>query len=588
MYRILLAVLAAVLVATSGARAQSPDEVVWVQIEAHPNLAEATDRARAYSTLLQDLNGFALGSGWYGIAVGPYRRADAELVLATYKREGLIPGDSFIQLSTAFGQQFWPVGANVLGRGVLDTPLAEPQTPAQPADEPQAAAEPAAPVIEPADESPAEARRSERDLSTEERMELQVALKWAGVYTSGIDGAFGRGTRNAMAAWQEANNYEPTGILTTAQRAALLGQYNAVLDGLGLQTVRDTKAGVEIRMPTATVAFSRYDPPFAHYDASGELQAKVLLISQRGDQATLFGLYDIMQTLEIVPLEGERSRNSRSFTLEGRNARIVSHTEATLQDGEIKGFTLVWPAGDEERRTRLLAEMQKSFARLPGVLDAAAGSNAAQSIDLVSGLEIRKPRLSRSGFFVTGDGAVATTSEAVESCGRITLDGETEADLIASDDTGIAFLRPRQSLAPRAVARFSADIPRLQSEVAVAGYPYEGVLSAAAVTFGTLADLKGLGGETHLSRLALTAQPGDAGGPVFDETGHVVGMLMPRAAGSRELPEDVSFAISQSRLLEAATAAGLSLAATSGEPGMSPRDLTAQARDMTVLVSCWE
>ena len=450
--------------------------------------------------------------------MGPYRRGDAELLLRRYKQEGLIPSDSFIQFTRAFRQQFWPVGADVLNRGALATP--EVSVPEETAETPSPeVAQTEEPVIQPSDETPAEARRSERELTREERMALQVALKWAGFYTSAIDGAYGRGTRSSMAAWQEANNFEVTGILTTAQRAALLRQYNAVLDGLDMGLVRDAKAGIEMQMPRAVVAFERYEPPFAHYDAVGDLGARVLLISQEGNQTTLFGLYDIMQTLEIVPLDGPRSRNSRSFELTGQNARIVSHTEASLENGQIKGFTLVWPAGDEERRTRVLDEMRKSFARMEGVLDAAAGSNAEQSIDLVSGLEIRKPKLSRSGFFVTGDGAVATTAEAVQACGRITLDGETEADVIGSSETGVAFLRPKDRLAPRAVAQFSDRAPRLQSDVAVAGYPYEGVLSAAALTYGKLADLKGLRGEQNLSRLALLAQPGDAGGPVFDTSG---------------------------------------------------------------------
>lgn len=587
MFRIILVVLTAVLLTSGGARAQTAQDVVWVQIEAHPSLATATDRARAYATLLQDLNGFSLGGGWYGLAVGPYRRSDAELLLRRYKQDGLIPSDSFIQFTRAFRQQFWPVGADLLNRGAVSAPVET--TPDETTDTQNAqVAQTEEPVIQPADETPAEARRSERDLTREERMLLQVALKWAGYYSSAIDGAYGRGTRSSMAAWQEANNFDVTGVLTTAQRAALLRQYNAVLDGLDMGLVRDAKAGIEIQMPRAIVAFDRYEPPFAHYDASGDLGARVLLISQEGDQTTLFGLYDIMQTLEIVPLEGPRNRNTRSFELTGQNARIVSHTEASLQDGQIKGFTLVWPAGDEERRTRVLDEMRKSFARLEGVLDAAAGSNAEQSIDLISGLEIRKPKLSRSGFFVTSDGTVATTAEGVQACGRITLDGETEADVIARSEAGVAFLRPKDRLAPRAVAEFSASAPRLQSDVAVAGYPYEGVLSAAALTYGKLADLKGLRGERNLSRLALLAQPGDAGGPVFDTNGHVVGMLLPRDGGNQQLPEDVGFAVNPSSVLAAADTAGLSLRTGTAETGLAPRDLTARAQGMTVLVSCWE
>ena len=391
------------------------------------------------------------------------------------------------------------------------------------------------------------------------------------------------------AAWQEARGYDRTGILTTAQRTALLKQYNAVLDGLGMQTVTDDDAGISVMMPTEEVAFARYEPPFAHYDASGDRGARVLLISQPGDRDTLFGLYDIMQTLEIVPANGPRQRGDSSFELVGENGSIVSQTQVSLQDGQIKGFTLVWPVGDEDRRRRVVAEMSKSFTRLPGVLSPRAGATAEQAIDLVAGLQIRKPKVARSGFFVDDAGTILTVSETVQSCGRITVDGDTDAQVILDDPAnGVALLKPRTPLAPLAVAAFALDVPRLQSEVSVAGYSYEGVLSAATLTFGKVADVRGLGGEEHLNRLALRAQPGDAGGPVFDGTGSVMGVLVPRPDSSRQLPEDVSFALDAATIAEVAQRAGVTLAAAEGRGTMAPRDLTIAAQGMTVLVSCWE
>ena len=47
--------------------------------------------------------------------------------------------------------------------------------------------------------------------------------------------------------------------------------------------------------------------------------------------ATLFGLYDIMQTLEIVPLEGERERKAGAFVLTGKNAKLQSYTQVQLR-----------------------------------------------------------------------------------------------------------------------------------------------------------------------------------------------------------------------------------------------------------------
>ncbi|WP_245926033.1 serine protease [Ascidiaceihabitans donghaensis] len=564
--------------------AQTANDVVWVQVEAQPSLRQATESARSYAANLEDVNGFALPGGWYGIALGPYTRRDAEIVLRTYRRDRLIPRDAYIAFSSGFRQQFWPVGANVLANGAIAAPENTQTTASNEVDpEPVVVAEP-----EPADETPNQARRSEQLLTADERKELQVALKWAGVYDGAIDGAYGRGTRNSMAGWQAAQGLEITGILTTMQRAELLRQYNAVLEGLGLQMVQDTQAGIEMLMPTAVVAFDKYESPFAHYTSTGDIAAQVYLISQAGDQSTLFGLYDIMQTLEIVPLDGPRERRKNSFVLVGENDQIVSETRVSLQNGEVKGFTLIWPAGDEARRTRLLAQMDKSFARLNGALDPTAGSADEQAVDLVAGLEVRKPKLSRSGFYVDARGAVVTSSDAVASCTRITLDQEYEAEVLVSDtDRGIALLSPKDALAPLTVAAFSANTPRLQSEVAVAGYSYEGVLGAASITFGTLADVRGLRGEAGLNRLALSALPGDVGGPVLDASGAVLGMLLPAPETGQQLPANVSFSLDRTVIQDLLSQAGRSADRATGAAALPPEDIAASAVNMTVLVSCW-
>ncbi len=439
-------------------------------------------------------------------------------------------------------------------------------------------------------ETPAEARQNEARLTRDERAQIQEALQWAGYYQSIIDAAFGPGTRAAMAAWQRDNGHEPTGIMTTRQRIQLLNGYNTVLDGLGLRTVRDDATGIRMKLPLGVVAFDHYEPPFAHFNASGDMpEARVLLISQRGDRNTMVGLYDIMQTLEIVPPEGPRQVNGDDFTLIGRDDRIVSQTQVTLRDGQIKGFTLIWPAGDEDRRTRLMDEMQASFERIEGVLDPAAGGDTEERIDLVSGLEIRQPKLSRSGFFVDAQGTVVTTLEAVQGCERVTLDEDYAAQVIAIDDRlGVAVLRPADPMAPIAVAAFASAPPRIKSEIALAGYSYGGVLGAPTLTYGELADLRGLGGERDLKRLALNALDGDAGGPVVDGYGAVVGMLLPASQQGRQLPEGVSFAADAEALRAVLAEAGISPAQSQDRLPLSPETLAERATGMTVLVSCWD
>ncbi|UWQ78424.1 trypsin-like peptidase domain-containing protein [Leisingera sp. S132] len=581
-----LPLIALAIAFTAPVSAQSSRDGVWIQIAARPSLREAENEARSYAARLPDVSGYALGGGWYGVVLGPYAREDAERVLQVYRAEGQIPRDSFIAFERNLRSQFYPVAADAT-QPAQPAPAPAPAEPAvqEPEPQPQTALQTTLP-----DETPAQARRSESALSREQRMELQVALKAAGFYNSGIDGAFGRGTRASMSDWQAARGFEPTGVLTTAQRQVLMDEFNAPLISVGMARAEDAKAGIALQIPGSEVGFDRYESPFAHYTSKGGLGAQLLLISQPGDKRTLFGLYDILQTLEIVPLDGPRERGADSFTIEGRNASIVSFTQASLKNGEIKGFTLVWPAGDEERRARVLAAMQSSFTRLDGVLDPAEGGDAVQSVDLVSGLEIRKPKLSRSGFFVDGNGSVLTTSDVVAGCTRITLDHGYEATVAANHTAdGIAVLTPVQALAPAAVGGLSTASPRLQSEVAVSGFSYEGVLGAPSLTWGKIADVKSLDGNTNVARLELAAQPGDAGGPVLDATGAVLGMLLPQQSGGKQLPEGVSFAVNAEVIRGALNGAGLSPAAQPASGGSLPNAaMTRLASGMTVLVSCWE
>ncbi len=575
----IFAALFAFVISTSVAIAQQP---VWIQIEAQPSLSQAQERVAAYDRQLDDIAGFYIGRNWYAIVLGPYARPDAEALRQQLRATGQIPSDSFIATGRNFRQQYWPIGeaAPTTAQSI------ETSEPAAPAEAVETPVEP----IQVADETVREARASENALDREQKKDLQIALQWAGFYNSTIDGLFGRGTRNSMGAWQQAKNHEPTGVLTTKQRQELLRDYNSVLDGMDLELVRDDATGIQMQIPTGVVKFDRLEPPFARFDPTGDLDAQVLLISQPGDQDRLFGLYEILQTLEIVPTEGPRQRRNASFTIEGIGDGKHTFITAGLENGEIKGFALIWPEGDDERRRRVLDEMRGSYASVDGVLDpATAQPGEDQAIDLVSGLAIRRPEFSRSGFFISDAGLVVTSHDGLGSCDRLTINTDHDARIIFADDTlGLAVLEPDVALAPLGIAAFQTGVPRIQSDVAVAGFPFGSVLTSASLTFGKIADIRGLNGEAEIKRLSLIAQDGDAGGPIFDNGGAVLGMLLPRSnATGQVLPTDVSFSLDSETIITTLTEAGFEVETTSSVAFMDPETLSLRASDQTVLVSCW-
>ena len=572
----LLALFLSALFLMNPTAGTAQEGTVWVQVEALPDLDSAKDRAQAYASIFPETAGFRLRSGWYGIAFGPYPADEAAIRLDALKREGQIPADSFIAYSRDYGDQFWPA------EGAVPAPevTAEPE----PAIEPEPAEAP--------DETRAEARDSEALLLPEDRKDLQTALQWFGFYASGIDGAFGPGTRNSMAAWQEAQGLEPTGILTTRQRRALLDGWKDELAAFGFTEVVEAESGISVTLPLALVEFDHYEPPFVHYRAKTEGAPRILLISQPGEQAALYGLYDVLQTLESVPLEGARDRGDRDFRIRGTSATTDTTVFAALKGDRIKGWMLISTPGNEARDARIRKVLEQSFkpdgdsVLDPGMVAMDAGTKAG----LLSGLEVRKPKLSRTGFFISPEGAVLTTVEAVSQCGRVTIDRTTDAEVALADAaSGLALLKPKSPLAPRAVAGFATTSGRPGSEVTVPGYSYEDRLPAPTLTFGTLDDLAGLNGEAGLNRLSLQSLPGDAGGAVLDSSGAVLGMLLSAAPESgRQLPAGVAFALPNAEIARLLAPTGVTPLPATNSSALSPAALADTAMGMTALVSCWE
>jgi len=590
------------------ASAQDPDQRVWIQIESYPDLATTEQRTRAYAQLLEDVNGFRAGARFYAIALGPYARAEAVTLLGQLRAQGLIPGDSFLQDGQAFTEQFFPVGVNTLaGDGVVTTEgvvasaedaseeLAEEVVDTVAEEVAEEVVEEVTPP-EPAplpEETVAEARQSEAQLTREQRDALQIALQYYGFYRGGIDGAFGPGTRNAMSAWQQSRGYEPTGILTTRQRAELLNQRAEELARLGITTVRDEGAGIEIDLPLGMVEFSEYNFPFAQYDSINDSGLQVLLISQPGDRATLFGLYEIMQTLEIVPMQGERERQGDRFLLTGQSATLRSHTEARVVGGAVKGFTLIWGPERDEDVEQILPIMQETISYFDGALDPAfVPEGAGQDIDLVSGFEVRRPEVLRTGFFIDSRGTVLTTTEAVTGptgqCSRVLIDNAYEADIAYRDDAlGIAVLRPRTALAPLDYARMAETPGRVRGEIAVAGFPFNGALSAASTSFGSISALSGVNGETTVQRLDVETADSEAGAPVIDASGAVLGMVLPGMLDGRALPGEVTLALRGDQLLPILQQAGVAPQIATPAGMMNRENLSRLGADIAVRVSCW-
>jgi peptidoglycan hydrolase-like protein with peptidoglycan-binding domain len=557
---------------TAAISAQTLDQA-WIQLEAHPDLTASEEGARFYAQLGENVAGFRLESGWYVVALGPFNRQDAQARLSILKTNRVIPRDAYVSDGSDYGQQFWPIGS-VAAANVAPPPMDDANT---------QQIMTSAPIP---DESIAQAQRSENDLSRSDRELLQTALAWYGFYEAKIDGSFGRGTRASMAAWQTSRGYEPTGVLTSLQRATLLDTYQADKSEFDFETITEIEAGIEIALPKAMVEFNRYEPPFVHFtekDASG---LSLILISEPGDAAALSGLYDILQSLDVMPSSGERSLDSTSFSITGANENIASYAFAQTSRGAIKGYMVTWAPNLSDKISRILPVLQASFRPAgdkfldPGLVPL----EEAARTGLLAGMRVKTPLRTASGIFVDREGSVLTNAASVDGCGRITLDTGAEAGIVATD-FGVTLLRPLSLLSPTAIAPISTQIPRVGSPILAAGYSDKISLPAAVLSRGTLAAPTGLDGDENLITLAISLVTGDVGGPVLDETGALLGMITP-TPDNKVLPQGVAVAVSVGVLAQILAANAISSPAVQTLP-LTTDALTAAAMGMTTQVACW-
>jgi hypothetical protein len=77
----------------------------------------------------------------------------------------------------------------------------------------------------------------------------------------------------------------------------------------------------------------------------------------------LHGLYDVLQTLESVPLDRRAQDRGERFPHPRHLATTRHHVFAELKGGRIKGWMLISTPGNADRDARILQVLRQTFAR---------------------------------------------------------------------------------------------------------------------------------------------------------------------------------------------------------------------------------
>lgn len=202
---------------------------------------------------------------------------------------------------------------------------------------------------------------------------------------------------------------------------------------------------------------------------------------------------------------------------------------------------------------------------------------------------------SGTGFFISDDGYLVSNAHVVEGCARAQvrygLSAFHDANVVARDSTNdLAVLKT--DIKPQTASTLRAGV-RVGETVAAYGYPLAGLLASGGnFTTGNISATAGLGDDTRFLQISAPVQPGNSGGPVLDQSGNVVGVVVAKldalkfAKLTDDVPQNVNFAIKATVLVNFLETTGLAYATAGIGTGLASADLAERGKAISALVIC--
>jgi hypothetical protein len=202
---------------------------------------------------------------------------------------------------------------------------------------------------------------------------------------------------------------------------------------------------------------------------------------------------------------------------------------------------------------------------------------------------------SGSGFAVSSSGYVVTNHHVVDGCKEVRIQHEGTSipvTIIAHDPINdLALLKG--DFTPAETFPLSRRNPKLMQEIFVAGYPFgKAVSSSLKVTKGIVSSLTGVGNNVSHIQIDAALQPGNSGGPIFNDRGNVVAVavakldLMEALESWGVIPENTNFGIKSSVVVNLLDSNNIRLKQPNAEL-MSTDRLGEMISNSTFYLSCW-
>lgn len=202
-----------------------------------------------------------------------------------------------------------------------------------------------------------------------------------------------------------------------------------------------------------------------------------------------------------------------------------------------------------------------------------------------------------SGFFVTREGHILTNAHVVKACKAVQTrraDGDVADARVVATSIGDDLALLKVERRPATAATFRGGAPVRQGEgITVYGFPLSWLLASTGnLTVGHVTALSGPRNDPRLLQISAAVQPGNSGGPVLDNKGNVIGVVVSKldalavAGATGDIPQNINFAIKASVVTNFLEAQGVAYVVASGTVELATTAIVDRARASTVRVDC--
>jgi hypothetical protein len=377
----------------------------------------------------------------------------------------------------------------------------------------QGARQPAPPAAGQTDAAYEAARAAFEALSEADRKAIQEALVWTGDHTGVTTGGFGRRTFEAIQAWQKRVGAKLDGVLDAKARGALQAEAKKARDAAKFAVVTDPRTGVAIGVPQAVLTKRDQNPSGGSRWQSPDKKITLDTRAYPAGETDLPALYERNLAIQSPGRQvAYKVLRPDFFVVSGETQSGKFYTRyAAGPGGAVRGFSLGYDKAVAKDFDRTVIAIANSFSAFPEAGAFAAGPAPAPPARPAT-IEPPRPAGPIATGLAVGQRAVVT-SAAVEACPDLRA-GKAKARLVRADKaSGLALLELEAARPAGTPPELAADPPGPGADVVVLIHTGTAGLSVVPGETGS--------GSTVLAPL----QPGAGGGPVFDRSGRLAGLI---------------------------------------------------------------